>query len=235
MDFREVYARYPERYHALVSAEDVDGNLLHALRDVLGARPGHVVDVGAGTGRVSRLLLELGAKVTAIEPEAAMLALAQHLLADPAREGRIEFAQADGRALPLADGVANAAVAGWVFGHLRYWEDQWQEQVRRALSEMDRVVASGGDVIVIETLGTARLQPGAPNERLDEYYAWLEAEGFERRQFATDYGFANAEAAATNLEFFFGAETAACIRNNGWARVPEWTGLWARRKSSRTP
>ena len=37
------------------------------------------------------------------------------------------------------------------------------------------------------------------------------------------------EEAVARTEFFFGPELAARIRANGWARLPEWTGVWSRR------
>ena len=228
MDFREIYANHAERYHELVSAEDVDGHLARQLAAVFPAPRGTIVDVGAGTGRVSKQLLELGAHVVAVEPAAAMLDVARCQLAEhiPAR---LEVRLGDGRALPLDDGAASGAVAGWVFGHFRYWQEaDWQEHVQQALSEMERVVVPGGVIAVIETLGTGQLVAAPPNERLAEYYRWLEVQGFVRRQFPTDYAFKDVTSAVDCLGFFFGAEMAERVRTHGWARVPEWTGLWSR-------
>ena len=35
--------------------------------------------------------------------------------------------------------------------------------------------------------------------------------------------------AAAQTEFFFGEDLASLIRQNGWARLPEWTGVWSKR------
>jgi hypothetical protein len=37
--------------------------------------------------------------------------------------------------------------------------------------------------------------------------------------------------AVERTEFFFGPELAATIRANGWARLPEWTGVWSKKIS----
>lgn len=81
--------------------------------------------------------------------------------------------------------------------------------------------------IILETLGTGRLAPAPPAARLAAYYRWLETEwGFSRHEIRTDYRFAGVAAAAAATEFFFGPELAATIRAHGWARIPEWTGIW---------
>jgi ubiquinone/menaquinone biosynthesis C-methylase UbiE len=228
MEFREVYRNHADRYHELVSAEDADENLRLALYDVFGDSPGRLLDVGAGTGRVSRLLLEQGASVVALEPEAAMLDVARKQLGKYVPH-RLELVQGDGRALPFEDARMRGAVAGWVFGHFRYWEEaDWREHIARALAEMQRVIAPDTTLVVIETLGTAQETAAPPNDRLGEYYAWLEQQGFARRQFATDYSFVDAESAARCLGFFFGPEIEARVLERGWARVPEWTGMWTR-------
>ena len=79
----------------------------------------------------------------------------------------------------------------------------------------------------METMTTGSLTPAPPTPALAEYYAWLENEwGFQRQVIATDYQFASVEQAVEYTAFFFGEELARQIRANGWARLPEWTGVW---------
>jgi ubiquinone/menaquinone biosynthesis C-methylase UbiE len=134
-------------------------------------------------------------------------------------------------ALPVDDGVADVAIAGWVFGHFRHWmPDGWREDVARAIAEMERVVAPGGAIVIIETLGTGRGEgPAPPNDALAEYYTWLESEhGFTRKAIRTDYAFPDVETAARICGFFFGDSMAKTIRERGSARVAEHTGIWSR-------
>ena len=41
--------------------------------------------------------------------------------------------------------------------------------------------------------------------------------------------FASLYEAVAPTEFFFGPELAAATRQKGWARLPEWTGVWSKR------
>jgi hypothetical protein len=97
------------------------------------------------------------------------------------------------------------------------------------LEEMHRLAAPGGALIIMETLGTGSLTPAPPTEALGHYYAWLENDwGFSRQEIRTDYQFASVEEAVAKTKFFFGPELAQRIRQNGWSRLPEWTGVWGK-------
>jgi ubiquinone/menaquinone biosynthesis C-methylase UbiE len=228
-DYREIYRHHAEAYDALVSAEDCDRHLAPALAGLAPLRGAHALDVGTGTGRVARLLLEAGARVLGVDPAPAMLAVARRRLASwPA--SRWQLACADARALPVRAGRVDVVVAGWALGHLRHWHaDAWREAIGGALVELERVLRPGGRLVLIETLGTGAEEPRAPSPEQAEYYAWLEeAQGMRRVSIRTDYRFPDVEAAARATGFFFGPEFAARVRREGWARVPECTGLWWR-------
>jgi len=228
-DYRTIYRDHALEYDALVRAEDKDGNLLKHLFRAGPLRGAHVVEVGAGTGRITRQLLGAGvAHVTATELEPAMLEVARQALASAGQ--RVRFEVADARALPLPDQCADLSVAGWVFGHFRSWmQDSWQNEVGKAVNEMLRVTRPGGRVMIVETLGTGSTEPSPPSPGLSEYYALLEdTYGFERSAFRTDYAFDSIEQAAQVTGAFFGPDFAARVRVEGWSTVPECTGLWVR-------
>lgn len=226
MDQRRVYEERAEHYDRLVSAEDHDGNLVAALRDLAPFVGARVLDVGAGTGRMSRIALALGAgELTLVEPAPAMLDVARARL----RGAPATFVEAPADAIPLEDASRDIALAGWVFGHLRHWfEDDWKARIDAALREVRRVLRPGGTFLLIETMGTMTADAGPPNAALAEYYRWLEAEqGFARpRVVRTDYVFASAEEAAAVLEGFFGPSMGERVRDAGAARVPESTAVW---------
>jgi SAM-dependent methyltransferase len=92
----------------------------------LGAR--HVLDLGAGTGRLTQRLLDVGMDVVAVEPLADMR---RHIAAAAdVRDGTAE-------AIPLADASVDAVVAGQAF----HWFD-----IPRAMAEIRRVLRPGGTV-----------------------------------------------------------------------------------------
>lgn len=237
MDFEEIYARHAEQYDALVDAEDRDGNLIPAIESIHPLRDAAVLEVGVGTGRIARAIVGHVSRLVAIDRAAAMLDVARRRLSAIEGAAPWELHEADARALPVGDGWADLAIAGWVFGHFREWmPDNWQAQVACALGELRRALRPGGTLIVIETLGTGREEPAAPTPSLDEYYRWLErAHGFERCAIRTDYQFPDVESAAAITGFFFGEDFAALVRRKGWSRVPECTGLWSIRTAAADP
>lgn len=101
-----------------------------ALEWMLGDRPGDIVDVGAGTGLLTRGLIDAGHRVTAVEPDPQMLGK----LMD-ATPGLIAGDRGEAEALPLPDASADAITAGQAF----HWFDR-----DRALPEFHRVLRSDG-------------------------------------------------------------------------------------------
>lgn len=228
-DYAAIYRSEPAAYDAMVTAEDCDGRLAPALAALVPLDGARLLDVGIGTGRVARQLAARCARVVGVDREAAMLAVARAHL-EAVAPGRFELLVADATVLPVPSGEADVAVAGWALGHLRYERAAgWREEIGRAIAEMDRALKPGGTLVVIETLGTGSESPAPPSPELAEYVAWLEGDqGMRRTTLRTDYRFADAEAAARATGFFFGAAFAARVRAQGWARIPEWTGLWSR-------
>ncbi|MGD9526022.1 class I SAM-dependent methyltransferase [Pseudonocardia sp.] len=100
-----------------------------AIDWALGGRTGDVVDLGAGTGKLTESLVARGLRVTAVDPDPEMLAeLRRRLPGIDAREGSAE-------AIPLPDGSVDAVLAGQAM----HWFDP-----ARALPEIRRILRPGG-------------------------------------------------------------------------------------------
>lgn len=229
--FRHIYAHRAADYQRMIAPEDADGNLLKAIESAAVLDGKRLLDLGTGTGRLPFLLAGWAAKVIGLDLHRDMLRQNQVERANVG--GNWDLIQGDMRQLPISSGWAEVVTAGWAIRHFCGWyADDWQEQIGRVLIEMERVAVPGGALIIFETLTTGGLTPAPPTEGLARYYNWLEAgQGFSRHTLSTDYQFASVEEAAARTEFFFGPELAEKIRANGWARLPEWTGMWVKRNS----
>ena len=108
MDYETIYREHADAYDELVSAEDCDGQLLPALAAIASLDGRTIVDVGAGTGRITRQLLPRAEQVICVEPSAAMLAVAASRLR---ATGRTNFAlhQGSADALPGSRSIPPAA------------------------------------------------------------------------------------------------------------------------------
>jgi SAM-dependent methyltransferase len=93
-----------------------------------------VVDVGAGTGKLTRALVETGAHVIAVEPGAAMLAELQRVVPG------VDSLRSAAESLPLGDASVDAITAGSAFHWFRHDE---------ALPEFRRVLRPGGGIALL--------------------------------------------------------------------------------------
>ena len=126
------YDRYRPRYPEAALRWALDGL----------AVPARVVDLGAGTGILTRGLLALGHEVTAVEPDPGMRTqFAAVTPGTPALAGSAE-------SVPLPDGYADAALVGQAY----HWFDR-----ERAHPEIARVLRPGGVFAAIWNLRDDRV------------------------------------------------------------------------------
>jgi SAM-dependent methyltransferase len=110
---------------------DYPAEAIDWLVEKLDLRPGRtVVDLGAGTGKLTRLLVPSGAKVIAVEPIAEMR---ERIRGARALEGTAE-------AIPLANGSADAVTVAQAF----HWF-----HAEEALVEIRRVLRPGGGLALV--------------------------------------------------------------------------------------
>jgi ubiquinone/menaquinone biosynthesis C-methylase UbiE len=122
----DVYERARPEYPAEAVAWIVEELDLRAGRTVL--------DLGAGTGKLTRALVQTGAHVIAVEPGEQMLAELRRVLPD------VETRLGPAEAIPLADDSVDAVTVGQAFHWFRHDE---------AVPELHRVLRPGGAVALI--------------------------------------------------------------------------------------
>jgi SAM-dependent methyltransferase len=100
-----------------------------ALEPVWSRQPLRVIDLGAGTGKLTATLVRLGVDVTAVEPDPDMLAELRRELAS------VRSVPGHAEEIPLPDASVGAVLAGQAM----HWFD-----LDRALPEIARVLTPGG-------------------------------------------------------------------------------------------
>ena len=223
---KEVYEAHADQYERLVRREDYQNNLLAAIEDYCPLNQElDVVELGAGTGRLTRLLAPRVRSISAFDASAHMLEVAETSLRELGF-GNWETGVADHRQVPVADHSADLVISGWSFCYLAVWGGaDWKSALQEGLNEIHRILRPGGMILIIESLGTGTEKPRPP-EHLGAYFDWLTEVGFERGWTRSDYRFESLEEAVELSTFFFGEEMGQQVHEKNWIILPECTGIW---------
>jgi SAM-dependent methyltransferase len=190
-----LYRLEPELYDRLASVERLHRDVLEWLpTDV-----DRIVEVGAGTGRLTLELLGRAREIIAIEPAGPLREILTKKLVRAEHGNRVRVAGGFFDDLPLPDDWADLVVACSAFtpeaGH----------GGEAGLAEMERVCRPGGCVTIVW-----------PNN-----VSWLEARGYGYVSFPGEMfvEFASPQDAAELTEIFY-PSAAAEVRRRGERRVP---------------
>jgi ubiquinone/menaquinone biosynthesis C-methylase UbiE len=229
-DYRAIYLQQAEDYERLVRREDYRHQLEQALAEVQPANDLDVIELGAGTGRLTLMLAPLARSIVMSDVSRPMLEVAIGQLRR-SNLGNWRALVADNRELPLPDRSADLSIAGWSLGHTCAWQPtSWRHEIDRAITQLLRVLRPNGVAIIFETLGTGYEAPHIPTEALAEYYTRLEQQhGFKAKWLRTDYQFESPAEAEELTRFFFGDELADRVARQNLTILPECTGLWWKR------
>jgi len=124
-----------------------------AVAEVGGLPPeSEVLDLGAGTGKLTRVLARRFARVTAVEPDASMRAVCSRFAGD-VREGSAET-------IPLTDGSVDGVFCADCF----HWFD-WPV----AIAEIERVLRPGGVLVMCFHASGGDTDPPYPEAAKDAF------------------------------------------------------------------
>jgi SAM-dependent methyltransferase len=107
---------------------------VESVQWMLGDQPLTVLELGAGTGKLTRVIAELGHDVHATDPDPAMLQILEREVPG------VRTAEASAEDIPLGDGSVDAVIAGQAF----HWFD-----LGRALPQVARVLRPSGRVCLV--------------------------------------------------------------------------------------
>ena len=153
-----LYRLEPELYDRLATAEHLHPGVLRWLP----RNSGRIVEVGAGTGRLTMELLDRGREIVAVEPVAAFRQILRRKLAEAVHGDRARVAHGFFDDLPVPAGYADLVVACSVLTPAASHGGEV------GLDQMERVCRPGGCVAIIW-----------PN-----HIDWLAAHGYQYVSFA---------------------------------------------------
>ena len=222
---RKIYQSEGDRYEALISREDYQGNIRRAIDEIINPDGLDVLDLGAGTGRLTLLLAPRARSIRAFDTSAEMLRVCrERLIASGLSNWQVDVA--DHRQLPVPDHSADLVVSGWSVSYLAVWnQEQRTSELDLWLNEMRRVLRKDGTIVLLESLGTGNEEP-IRLEHVESTYQWFDVNGFQNKWIRTDYQFDSVDEAADLAGFFFGSDMAVRIRDKQSSILPECTGVW---------
>jgi SAM-dependent methyltransferase len=189
-----LYRLEPELYDRLASAERLHSAVLRWLPSDVD----RVVEVGAGTGRLTLELVRLAREIVAVEPAQPLREILARKLRRAEHGERVRVSAGFFDELPLPDGWADVVVA------CSSLTPEPGHGGDAGLGEMERVCKPGGCVAIVW-----------PNN-----VAWLEARGYRYVSFPGEMfvEFASPEEAAELTEIFYPRAAAEVVRG-GQRRV----------------
>jgi SAM-dependent methyltransferase len=190
-----LYRLEPELYDRLVTAERLHPAVLGSLPD----DAERIVEVGAGTGRLTLELVHRGREVVAVEPAAPLRQLLDRKLSRVDRGHRVRVTPGFFDDLPVTDDFADLVVACSAL------TPAGAHGGESGLAEMERICRPGGHVVIVW-----------PNN-----VDWLAAHGYRYASFPGEMfvEFASPEEAVELTEIFYPSAIAE-VRRLGQTRVP---------------
>lgn len=219
----EIYMYQAEMYEKMISKQP---NLSEIINEIRPYRGLDVVDLGAGSGRLSAIIASEANSLICTDSSRPMLDVLEKKMITQGANNRTTV-EADHRSLPIETSSIDLVISGWSICYLASSNNsEWQTNLKTIMSEIHRILRHDGTIIIFETLGTGTETPDPPDFLIQYYRALEEDYGFSHRWMRTDYNFNSIDEAEKLTSFFFGDWLANKVVNNQWTSVPECAGIW---------
>ncbi len=223
---REIYTKHSYEYDELVSHEDYQNNLSKTLLKHFDFKDKTVIELGTGTGRLTKLYIQQVEHVYCFDRSQHMLEKAKENLRG--EKDKVTFDICDNEAIDSIQQNADIVIEGWSFGHtVGDNKGQIEQTVEKLFSDCSALLNPNGTVIIIETLGTNMKKAGPPSDSLKQFYELLENKHcFTQQIIETDYLFKSALEAERIMGYFFGEEMSTALQHSPTKKIKEYTGFW---------
>lgn len=220
----QIYKDQAELYEFMISKQPDLTEIINEIRPYQGL---DILDLGAGTGRLSLNIAKEAKSLICTDISSSMLSVLDNKLKKLGIDCNWKLVVTDHRHLPITDNSTDLVVSGWSICYLTNTENEnWEENLDKIISELTRVMRARGTIIILETMGTGTEYPKPPGFLKPYYEALQNKYGFSHRWIRTDYVFTSVEEAKQSTEFFFGTDIAKTIEDNQWSILPECAGIW---------
>jgi SAM-dependent methyltransferase len=223
---QEIYLSHSFEYDELVNHEDYKGHLTQYLLDNFDFKGKSVLEFGAGTGRMTKIYGTQAANIQIFDRSEHMLEKAKINLTP--LNVPLSFSLSDNLLIDNLNVTGDLIIQGWSFGHTVTENPPEEETVDRLVSACIKRLNPGGTIILVESLGTGREEPGAPTESLARFHKRLEnTHSFHKKVLSTDYHFSSNEEAERITGYFFGENFRKNLTFAVSGVVKEYTGVWS--------
>ena len=166
---KEVYDSHADQYELLIKREDYLNNIPKEIDKIISIDGLNVLELGAGTGRLTRYLARKAGRLAGCDASLHMLEQAKLEITGDLPCYPI-LCVADMRSTPFASNSADIVIAGWSFCYLAVWGGNvWKSEVDKGLMEVKRLLKPGGIFIILENFGTGFESPNPP-PHLNDYF-----------------------------------------------------------------
>jgi len=174
---RRYFEAHAATWESIRSLHIADAEIERAIAGLLADRPiGALLDIGTGTGRMLELFAPKAKSALGIDRSSEMLRLARVKLEEAGVSGA-SLRQGDMYALPLGDQSADSIILHQVL--------HYAQQPGAAIAEASRVLAAGGQLLVIDFAQHERAELKEQDAHLrlgfadDAMRRWFSAAGLE--------------------------------------------------------